>query len=213
MPTGIRFPSQLRVPDREGYNATFEETRSVVDMEAGPARRRNKYRRPPQLFDLQWTFNQADFTVFDIWWQDTIGGGTREFDIQLLDDDETVVWYTVTAKGEYKAEVSEVMDWRVTLRVKALGANFGPVRPAGTDELMGLAEVGVTARGMLLIPKVLRGSTSVGITAQARFSLPPLRGAASVGLFRLPRARFGAFPLRGAAAVGVTASGALQVGP
>lgn len=213
MPTGIRFPSQLRVPDRDGYNDTFEETRSVVDMEAGPARRRNKYRRPPRLFDLQWTFNQEDFHTFDVWWQDTIAGGTREFDIQLLDEDETVVWYTVTAKGEYKAEVSEVMNWRVTLRVKALSASFGTDRQAGTDELTGTAFVGVTARGMLLIPKVLRGLATVGATAQARFSLPPLRGSAAVGLFRLPRARFGAFPLRGAAAVGIAARGALQVGP
>ncbi len=232
MATGIRFPSDLRVPDRNGYTESFEDTRSAVEMEIGTVRRRNRFRRPPRLFDLQWTFTQSDFQVFDIWWQDTVAGGAKAFDIQLLDSDETVVWYTVSAREEYKAEVVNEMEWRVTLQVKALDENFGTTRPAGTDELRGLAEAGVTARGTILIARTLRGKTDLGVTATARFSLPAMRGLAEVGMFRLPRARFGAFPLTGdtavgvsgsaqlgdvylrsAATVGVTARGNLQVGP
>lgn len=206
MATGIRFPSQLRVPDRNGYAEVYEDTRSAVEMEIGAVRRRNRHRKPPRLFDLQWTFNQDDFQVFDIWWQDTIAGGAKQFDIQLLDSDETIVWYTVTAKGEYRAEVVNELEWRVTMQVKALDDNFGTTRPTGTDELRGLLEAGVTARGTLLIARTVRGTTTVGVTATARFSLPAMRGIAEVGMFRTPRARFGAFPLTGVATVGVTGS-------
>lgn len=212
MSAGIRFPSQLQYPERIGYSESFEDTRSLVEMEIGPARRRNKYRRPPRLFDLQWTFAQADFAVFDFWWQNTIGGGAWEFDIQLLDADQTIVWYTVTAVGEYKSEVVNAMEWRVTLRVKALAASFGEVRESRTDELQGVCPVGVTPSGALLIPKTVRGTANVGLTASSRFSLPDLRGTAEVGMFRLPRARFGAISLRATTTVGVAAAGSLQVG-
>lgn len=230
--SSISFPAQLSVPDRNGYTESFEDTRSAVEMEIGTVRRRNRFRKPPRLFDLQWTFTQAEFQVFDIWWQDTIKGGAEEFDIRLLDADKTIVWYTVTVREEYKAEVVNELEWRVTMQVKALAENFGQTRPAGTDTLAGVTRVGVSAQGALLIARTLRGKTDLGVTATARFSLPAMRGLAEVGMFRLPRARFGAFPLTGvtavgvsgsaklgdvylrsAATVGVTARGNLQVGP
>lgn len=216
MPTGIRFPPGLRPPDRDGYEDADEETRSEFQADTGAPRRRNKYRIAPRVFDLQWSFTQAEYYAFDYWVQHTISGGALEFDIQLLDDDETLVWYTVTGVGEFSYEISDPegeLRYRVRWKVRAKAENFGETRPAGTDELMGRATVGVTTRGALLVYTPFRGSTSVGVTsAKGRLSLPGLRGSINVGMYQLPRARFGPMALRGLVTVGVEeATGAIDI--
>lgn len=205
MPSGISLPTQLGVPLKSGYSATFEESRSAVEMESGLPRRRQVYRRPPQIFDLKWDFTQGQFTVFDIWWQNSIDGGSREFDIQLLDDDESIVWYTVTALGVYTAEVSLVMDWTVSLRVRALDDNFGPVRLSGTDELIGSTSVGIVASGNLQVGKPIRGSAEIGMQSVGTLIMPGIHGSASFGMDSTSKASFSnRAPIRGKASVGMT---------
>lgn len=189
MPTGIRFPIQLPVASRNAHSDTFENSRSNLNMEVGPSRRRNLMRKPARLFSLQWQLSQSEFQIFDLWWQDSIKGGSLQFDLQLLDDDQTLVWYTMTARGEYAAEVADSLIWIVSLQVRALNDHFGVIRAPGTDELRSQVAIGVTTSGALLIPTVLRGRASIGIAAMARLNLPPLRGTATVGLPRLPRGR------------------------
>jgi len=213
MATGIRFPADLRVPDRDGYGDTFEEIRSAFEPEIGQVRRRNRMRSAPRVFDLQWVLNQADYQIFDVWWQNTIKGGEQSFDIQLLDDDHTLVWYTVHALGEYKAEVVHELEWRVTLRVRALGDNFGSTRPAGTDELKGRAAVGVVrGTGAIKVTRPIRGTTSVGVTASGRLAFPAMRGSTTVGMYRLPRGTLAPIPMRGSITIGLTATGKIETG-
>lgn len=179
MPTGIRFP----LPQPGSIADTYDETRSSVDMEAGPARVRNKMRTAPRVFDVQWLMSQSAYETFDRWWQFTIKGAEREFDVQLLDDDETLVWYTARWIGEYSASInSERYEWTVSGKLRALGDSF-LVRPSGTDELQGRASVGMTARGELRAVGVrLYGRASVGISAIARLDSLPFYGSASVGI-------------------------------
>lgn len=213
MATGVRFPSTLRVADRDGHGDTFEEIRSAFEPEVGSVRRRNRMRSAPRVFDLQWVFRQADYHTFDLWWQNTIKGGERDFDIQLLDDDETLVWYTVHVLGPYKAEVVNELEWRVTMRVRALGDNFGAVRPSGTDELAGRTSVGVSrASAAIKIAKPIRGAATVGLTGTGKLNFDAMRGATSVGMYRLPRGTLAPIPLIGITTIGVTATGALDVG-
>jgi len=213
MATGIRFPADLRVPDRDGYGDTFEEIRSAFEPEIGQVRRRNRMRSAPRVFDLQWVLNQADYQIFDVWWQNTIKGGEQSFDIQLLDDDHTLVWYTVHALGEYKAEVVHELEWRVTLRVRALGDNFGSTRPAGTDELKGRAAVGVVrGTGAIKVTRPIRGTTSVGVTASGRLAFPAMRGSTTVGMYRLPRGTLAPIPMRGSITIGPPATGKIEGG-
>ena len=191
MPTSIRFPSSLQIADREGHGDTFEEIRSAFEPEVGAVRRRNRMRMAPRIFNLQWVFTQDDFHTFDVWWQDTIRGGEHEFDVQLLDDDETLVWYTVRALGSYKAAIDEEYQWQVSLRVRTLSENFGTYRAPGTNELRGQTSIGVSkATAAIRIDKVLRGKTTVGLTASGRLTIPPLRGIVTVGMYQLPRAKF-----------------------
>ena len=209
MTTGIRFPSDLPLPDRSDYRETFEEIRRSLEMESGTQRRRNRMRAAPRRFDLSFQLTQNEFAAFDTWWQSTIRGGEREFDIQLQADDagEALVWYTVrVVDGVYNAEVNERMEYRVTFTVRAVAEGFA-TRISGTDELRADLRIGLqSAKANALIYSPYRADTSVGVTyARAVFNLPPLRGATAVGLLQYTRGRLLPRPLFGAAVLGMRA--------
>lgn len=171
----------------------------------GPPRRRNLTRSVPRVFECTWTMSQDDFNLFDNWWQFSIKGGSLEFDIELSDDDSGLTWYTVRALGEYKAEIiGEMMEWRVSMTLRAMGETFGTTRPAGTDELGGAGRAGITsAVGKALIYTPFRGSTSIGIRATVgRLDKPLLQGRASIGIYST-RAAFGPFPFAGRSVLGI----------
>jgi hypothetical protein len=191
MPTGIRYPFGLPVPDRDGYRETFEETRSVVDMESGTARRRNRMRRPARLFALRTTLSQQQFAVFDEFWQVHIKGSESEFDIQLADDDEAaLVWYTVRATdGTYQATVTEAADYVVEWAVRAVADGFS-VRDPGTALLRGSASIGIASAIAIQKARIaLRGTASLGIKTSGlplrsggRFLAQPYNGRSVVGI-------------------------------
>lgn len=196
--SGIRFPTSLRSPDREGYGDADEETRTAFQPSVGAVRRRHKYRTAPRVFDVRWTFTQTEYYTFDYWVQYTIDGGALPFDIQLLDDDQTLVWYTVTAVGEFRYEILEAegeLRYQVNWRLRAKSNYFGESRPSGTDELRGEGALpGVTTYGVLRVYTPLRGAADVGVSAaKARFNLLGLYGSINVGLPNLPKARLIAF--------------------
>lgn len=190
MSASIRFPASLRTPDRDGYGDTHEEARTVFQPDTGAPRRRNKYRLVPRIFDVKWTFTQAEYTVFDAWVQNTIDGGAREFDVQLLDDDESLVWYTVKALGSFSFNIDEPdgeLRYTVSWRFRALHESFGAVRLSRTDELAGRAYVGVTTSGRIKVYTPFRGRTDVGVTSFGKLNVLPLYGRAEVGMYQLPR--------------------------
>lgn len=208
MATGIRFPANLPIPERDTYSETFEEIHRVTEMEVGTKRRRARMRTAPRRFNLSFVFSQAEFTVFDQWWQNTILGGERQFDIQLLDEDDAdpLVWYTVNiVDGVYNLNVNNVLDYEVAFNVRAVGQSFAD-RPAGTDTLRGQSFMGMQlVRGDLLVFTPYRATTSIGITyARAVANLPPLRGATS--FYMRGRARFLPTPIWGVAILGFVAT-------
>lgn len=212
MATGIRIPPQVPPPLRDDYSDTYEESRTAVDMDAGAPRTRNKMRTAPRLFTVSWHMTAAVYKVFDIWFAETVAGGAREFDIQLLDDSETLVWYTATfEKGSYRAAVEDGGNWRVSATLRAVGDSF-PTRPPGTDELRGVAALDLTApRGLLVIQKVLFGSTTLGIGEGTRGVLKPVPLYGRAVLDLSGRGKLYPRPLYGRATLSLTATGAPQV--
>lgn len=207
MATGIRLPPSIRQPDRE-LDDTYEETRTTVDMDIGPARVRNKMRSAPRLFNVRWTLDQAGYHAFDIWFQETILGGEQEFDLQLLDDAETLVWYTARwLAGTYNAEIQQDGKWVVTGTIRAVGDSFA-YRPPGTDELAGRAGIVVRGVAKMLIKKVLFGRSYLGVSkAQAKPILLPFFGYSRIAVTAKGRMR--ARPFYGRAFLVVQAAGML----
>lgn len=178
MPTGIRLPTIVPPPDRAGgQQDTYEETRTTVEMESGSPRVRNKMRTAPRLMSVRWTMKQDVYHTFDIWFQETIRGGAEVFDLQLLDDTDTLVWYTAEWQdGTYSAEINQDGIWVVNGTLRMVGESFAD-RPPGTDELAGRAILSVRSAGNMLIKKVLFGRAIVGLgDASVRPALLPLYG-------------------------------------
>lgn len=199
--TGIRFPADLPLPLKDGYSTEFENTRLRMAMETGAFRQRRNRRKAPRLFDLKWEFSQSQFTEFDKWWQDTIKGGALAFDVQVLDDDAGIVWYTVMpVGGQYKNEVLDHFseNWAVTMRVRALADSFID-RPVGTDELHGISTPSVLATGEMLIGVALSGQCDIDVVNTGKFDPGPIYGFSNPNVNA--RARLGIVPIKGSASI------------
>lgn len=208
MATGIRLPKDIPVPLRDGYEDTYEETRSTVAMDAGSPRMRNRMRSAPRLFDVVWHMTAAQYKVFDIWFAETVKGGSLPFDLQLLDDTEALVWYTSRfEQGTYRAEISEHDNWRVSARIRAEGDSFA-TRPSGTDELEGRADMSLSAVGKLVIQVALRGLAELDLSGRGTLKPVPLFGSAVLDLSG--RGRLLPRPFYGIATLDLTATGAPQ---
>lgn len=189
----IRFPADLRPPDREGYSDNYEVIQSEFVPEIGASRRRNRFTSAPREFSAQWTFTQSEFTIFDSWYESAIRGGEAEFDIQFLDDAYGLAWYTVTATEPFAFEIVQqegIFQFSVKWQLRAKAPSFGSVRPAGTDELGGACSVGVyTAPGYLRAYTPFRGFCEISITSTILSLLQPLNGSCSIGMYQLPSLR------------------------
>lgn len=204
MPTGIRFPSELPLPLRDGYAIGFEETRSSLRPESGHGRNRRTVRTQPRTERLVWSFSQEQFHLFDLWWQFTIESGAREFDLLLTDAILGTTWFTARWLGNYQAEMtSDAYRWRVSGTVRMLGEPFAE-RPSGTDELRGVSTVGISASGNLLVERLMYASAVFDLTARARLS--GSGGFLSATLDFTATSRIPLGPLRGDCTVGITAA-------
>lgn len=202
MATGIRTPSGLPLAERTGYGDTYEETRTAVEMQIGPARIRNRMRSAPRIFDVQWTLDQLEYQIFDIWFQETIAGGLNPFDIQLLDVSDQLRWWTCEwQSGSYSAEVSAGGIWTVTGRLRSKLPPFDD-RSTGTDDLHGYAQLSLRATARMQIAVALHGRAVLGIgRAESRPRIQSLYGFAKHRL--IARAKLNAVPFHGKTILGI----------
>lgn len=209
MTTGIRWLESLPLPERDNFGDTFEEVRRRSPMEIGPVRQRRMRRASPRLFNVTFRLNQQQYTEYDLWFQNDIQGGALPFDIQLLDDDQTYVWYTCYWVSPPTTAVigSNADMWSVVGVLRARDQSFATRLP-GTNELRGSAFVGVDGSAEIVVETALYGLATVGINnANGRLPNAHMYGLAQVGI-----SNFGLFLreyFQGAAHIGVTASARL----
>lgn len=179
MPTGIRTPTSLPPPNRGGYADTYEETRARTPMEIGHDRVRQMHRSSPRLFTVQYQLTQQQYSDWDRWFQEILNGGEREFDTQLLDDTETLMWFTCrVVPATYQAFISEWNKWTVSLRLYSVAAPFADRAP-GTDDLHGGA-YGTTQAGGALAAYVVLGGAANATTAAGGALAVPFAGRAGM---------------------------------
>jgi hypothetical protein len=176
MATGIRFPVDLPIPNRDGYSSTFEVNVIRQEREIGSARQRRITRSQPRLESLSLSLTESEYLIFDTWWQETIKSGELLFDILLSDDLGESIWYTARWLGDYEATIdSSRYDWVIKGTLRLIGNGF-TVRLSGTDELHGSSITSSNARGNLTVASILRGRSVTTSNAIARFSNATLLG-------------------------------------
>lgn len=185
MASGIQFPKEIGPANREGYEDGYEESRSETPMDIGPPRRRNLYSVTPRLFQVSWDMKPFQYSIFEIWWQESIGAGVREFDIQLLDRNEQLRWFTCTFhEARFTASIVEGQKWTVTAKLRSIGASFA-VRLPITDQLHGVARFGFSSKAFLPKPIILYGKAKFGFKPRrASIARADLNAKATFGFRR-----------------------------
>ena len=73
------WPSYLPVPTLAGYSLKPKSRTVRTDMEAGTARVRRRFTRVPTVTPAVWRFKQAEFGLFEWWFEHEIDGGAAWF--------------------------------------------------------------------------------------------------------------------------------------
>lgn len=180
--SSIRLPEAIPIPQRDSLTTTFEQSNQQNPFEIGAARSRRTRSLAPRLWTITFIMSLVQFQLFEDWYQNTIKGGSFIFDMQLLDDDDTLVWYTVNIVGEYTyANVGTAYDrWTVTMTVRSRLPSFA-VRDPGTAELRGAITVGTDLTGLLHVPFIMRGAVTVGTELKGLLHANAMRGMITVG--------------------------------
>lgn len=176
----IRFPAQLPRPDRDTYQEAFEESRSRVPMETGSQRQRRRRSLAPRTFTLTFNFSLAQYATFDNWYQNDIKGGSLPFDIELLNDDNDVVWFTVYQIAEYSYAIRGVAldTWQISWVVQSRLPSF-VTRVPGTNELSGVSLNTMTNTGNLEVKKSFFGKSVIEMDNPGRLISTAMYGLAS----------------------------------
>lgn len=77
------WPSTLPSPKVEGYATAPDAAFIRTDMEAGPARQRQRYSVTPNSVSLNWLFTAAEMLIFRAFYRDDLSLGTGWFDVDL----------------------------------------------------------------------------------------------------------------------------------
>lgn len=183
MSSSIRIPESTPLPDRDTFQSNFESSTKTMPMEIGGARQRRMRSIAPRRWTLKITMSTVQYQEFDYWFQNAINGGASLFDMQLLDDDQTLVWYTVNALDGYGFEnvANDADTWIITMTVRSKLPSFTD-RVPGTNDLHGDAELGISSAGVLHVPYTMRGAASLGLSAQTRLGSPRMQGRTDMGV-------------------------------
>lgn len=73
------WPDFLPPPTLADYSLKPKSRTVRTDMEAGTARVRRRFTRVPTVTPAQWVFDQAQFGLFEWWFENTIDGGAAWF--------------------------------------------------------------------------------------------------------------------------------------
>jgi len=68
-------PTALRIAPKEKVLRT--------DMDSGYVRMRRRFRSVPTIYEVQWLMSQAEFGIFEGWFDSVIASGAEAFDISL----------------------------------------------------------------------------------------------------------------------------------
>lgn len=180
--SAIRFPVEMPPPLRDAGESSVD-TRPAYVPEKGVARRRQFARKTPRIFDVTYDVTQAQFQVFDRWWQYTILSGEKPFDTQLWDDLYGLTWFTVSVLQPYDASISRESDWQIRLKLLSVNETFGTTRPDDSSQMHGVARLGLRGnRGYAQSITLLHGSWASPLRARLTAPSKVMYGRALVGL-------------------------------
>lgn len=115
------WPGTLPVPVLSGYGGSPAQAFVRTDMEAGPARQRQRFTATPEDLTVSWKFTPAQMEIFRVFWQDTIHRGADWFTM-TLDTGDGLIAYDTRFTKPYKYQAAPGMNWVVSADIEVRGA-------------------------------------------------------------------------------------------
>lgn len=115
------WPSDLPRPQLDGYQ--FAPVNAVIrtDMEAGPARQRQRFTAAPIMLSATWHFTAAQFASFRTFFDSTVHRGADWFSADL-DTGSGLLTYDTRFTEAYQAKLLSGGLWEVTSKVELRNA-------------------------------------------------------------------------------------------
>jgi hypothetical protein len=113
----IRFPATLPMPLAEPYAVKPADGVVRTDMEQGPARQRREFTQVPTKIPVKWRFTDAQYAVFDAWYQWKGKAGAEWFIIPLRSG-LGVIDHVARFTRQYEAPLSSGGFWLVTVELE-----------------------------------------------------------------------------------------------
>lgn len=111
------IPTDLPDPLISGYGMTPEKALERTSYEAGVPRHRTMWSEPPEVLTLTWLLKRPQKAIFQDWYDSTLQGGTRKFDLQVKGQSENSWWVAQFIDNPWTSEVVEYNLLRVSARV------------------------------------------------------------------------------------------------
>jgi len=111
------WPTTLpQEPLVEGFSGTPQNTLIRTSMDAGPEKVRRRFTAASEYYTVSWIMTDAQFTTFRGFFNDTIAGGSEEFEMKHPITGETAL---VRFRGPYQF-VSTGAHWRISAVIEVL---------------------------------------------------------------------------------------------
>jgi hypothetical protein len=178
VPSIYLLPPSLPPGLRDGHGFEPLPNARVRDRDQGEARMRPRFRSVPDRCTITWRFTQAEFDVFDEWFENTIVVGTEDFDLQVADraTEQGISWWTARFIGEYERADASGLRYRVSATL-LLVDEIGAVRvPPGIE-----ASGGITFDGEVSFePAVIAASGDIAFDGGVSFDVPDLLASGDI---------------------------------
>jgi hypothetical protein len=172
------IPPSLPPGLREGHGFEPLPNARVRQRDQGEARMRPRYRSVPDQCTITWRFTQAEFDVFDEWFENTIIVGSTDFDLQVADRATALgkTWFTARFLGDYERSDASGLRYRVSANL-LLVDELGAVRVAPGIEASGGI---VFSGGVSFDPPLLTPEGGITFGGSVDFGLPALMAGGGI---------------------------------
>lgn len=172
-PSDHRYPGELPPFFATGHSFEHIGVAEDVAFERGEDRSRQIYTFNPQLVNITTELTQAQFDVFDAWFENDLCAGACRFDVLVASQGGTgVSWWTSQFVETYKWEA---FGWYYAVTARLLLLD-GPYASRVDPTLRGAMTLSTGLAALSASGSVLRGLMDLTTTLSAQPVLPTLRG-------------------------------------
>ncbi|MGC4075470.1 MAG: hypothetical protein QM702_00230 [Rubrivivax sp.] len=161
-----------------GHAIEIEPLHSVVEMSTGHALKRRQLTVGDRFVDVGKRMTAAQAAAWFAWYEGPLAAGSRDFTTPVANQGPGLRYWRARVEGEVQWEAGEAGDWRITARLRLIGA--GSLTPPPSTTLADDVIVALHGSAVLVIASNLADDVTVALLPATA-----LRDSVSVALIAL----------------------------